>query len=86
MCTVHDLVTVQYAMRFHGLDTTLDRTGRFCLDLMCSVFLTLELVSILLHSFTEWGKVGDFSVSQFLASFIDHPRAQRNIPRIIVSV
>ena len=28
----------------------------------------------------------NFSVSQFLASFIDHPRAQRNILRIIVSV
>ena len=47
MCTVHEVVTVQYAMRFHGLDATLDRTGRFCLDLMCSVFLTLELVPIL---------------------------------------
>ena len=47
LCTVHEVVTVQYAMRLHGLDATLDRTGRFCLDLMCSVFLTLELVSIL---------------------------------------
>ena len=52
-CTVHDAVTVPYAMRFHGLDAILDRPGTFCLDLMCSVFLTRELVSILWHSFTD---------------------------------
>ena len=46
-CTVHDVVTVPYAMRIHGLDAILDRPGTFCLDLMCSVFLTRELVSIL---------------------------------------
>ena len=36
-CTVHYVVTVLYAMRFHGLDAILDRPGTFCLDLMCSV-------------------------------------------------
>ena len=36
------------AMRFHGLGAILDwLAGTFCLDLMCSVFLALELVSIL---------------------------------------
>ena len=44
--TVHDVVTVPYAVRFHGLDAILDRPT-FCLDLMCSVFLSRELVSIL---------------------------------------
>ena len=83
MCTVHEVVTVQYAMRLHGLDAILDRPGTFCLDLMRSVFLTREMVSICDTRFTD---VGDFSVSQFLASFIDHPRVQRNILRIIVSV
>ena len=53
LCTVHEVVTVLYAMRFHGLDAILDRPGTFCLDLMCSVFLTRELVSILWHSFTD---------------------------------
>ena len=43
---VHDVVTVPNAMRFHGLDAVLDRPGTFCLDLMCSVFLARELVSI----------------------------------------
>ena len=36
------------AMRFHGLGAILDwLAGTFCLDLMCSVFLARELVSIL---------------------------------------
>ena len=43
LCTVHEVVTVLYVRRFDGLD----RPGTFCLDLMCSVFLTRELVSIL---------------------------------------
>ena len=47
LCTVHEVVTVLHGMRFHGLDAILDRPGTFCLDLMCSVFLTRELVSIL---------------------------------------
>ena len=34
-------------------DAILDRPGTFCLDLMCSVFLIRELVSILWHSFTD---------------------------------
>ena len=34
-------------MRFNGSDAILDRPGTFCVDLMCSVFLTRELVSIL---------------------------------------
>ena len=46
-CTVHNVVTVPNAMRFHVLEAILDRPGTFCLDLMCSVFLTRELVSIL---------------------------------------
>ena len=46
-CTVHEVVTVLYAMRFHGLDAILDRPGTLYLDLMCSVFLARELVSIL---------------------------------------
>jgi len=46
LCTVHEAVTVLYAMRFNGLDAILDRPGTFCLDLMCSVFLIRELVSI----------------------------------------
>ena len=29
-CTVHDAVTVPYAMRFHGLDAILDRSGTLC--------------------------------------------------------
>ena len=33
LCTVHELVTVLYAMRFHGLDAILHRPGTFCLDL-----------------------------------------------------
>ena len=37
-CTVQDLVTVSYAMRFHGLDAILDWPGTFYLDLMCSIF------------------------------------------------
>ena len=45
-CTVHDVYS-SYTMRFHGLDAILDRPGTFCLDLMCSVFLARELVSIL---------------------------------------
>ena len=53
VCTVHEVVTVLYPMRFHGLDALLDWPGTFCLDLMCSVFLTRELVSILWHSFTD---------------------------------
>ena len=47
LCTVHEVVTILYAMGFHSLDAILDRPGTFCLDLMCSVFLTWELVSIL---------------------------------------
>ena len=47
LCTVHEVVTVLHGMRFHGLDAILDRPGTFCLDLMCSVFLTRELVSVL---------------------------------------
>ena len=35
----HEVVTVLYAILFHGLDAILDRPGTFCLDLMCSVFL-----------------------------------------------
>ena len=46
-CTVHELVTVLYAMRFNGLDAILDRPGTLCLDLACSLFLARELVSIL---------------------------------------
>ena len=79
LCTVHEVVTVLYGMRFHGLDRfgrhlgpawptsspglfpffkgkalgTRLRPGTFCLDLMCSVFLTRKLVSILWHSFTD---------------------------------
>ena len=45
--TVHELVTVLYALRFHGLDAILYRPGTLYLDLMSSVFLTRELVSIL---------------------------------------
>ena len=53
-CTVFEVVTVLYAMRFHGLDAILDRPGTLCLNLMCSaVFLARELVSILCHSFTD---------------------------------
>ena len=44
--TVHDVVTVPYAMRFHSLDAILDRPGTFRLDLMCSIFLARELVFI----------------------------------------
>ena len=51
--TVHEVVTVLYATRFQGLDAILDRPGTLCLDLMCSVFLARELVSILWHSFTD---------------------------------
>ena len=41
------------AMRFHGLVAIWDwLAGTFCLDLMCSVFLAGELVSILWHPFT----------------------------------
>ena len=47
LCTVHEVVTVLHGMRFHGLDAILDWPGTFCLDLMCSVFLTRELVSVL---------------------------------------
>ena len=43
--TVHEVVTVVYARRFHDLDAILDRPGTFCLDLMFSIFL----VSIFLH-------------------------------------
>ena len=46
--TVHEVVTVLYAC-----DAILDRPGAFCLDLMCSVFLTREVVSILWHSFAD---------------------------------
>ena len=46
LCTVHGAVTVLYVMRFNGMDAIFDRPGTFCLDLMCSVFLTRELVSI----------------------------------------
>ena len=46
-CTVHDVVTVPYVMRFQGLDAVLDRPGTFCPDLMCSVFLAWEMVTIL---------------------------------------
>ena len=38
LCTVHEVVIVLYARRFHDLDTILDWPGTFCLDLMCSVF------------------------------------------------
>ena len=51
-CNVHHVVTVLYAMQFHGLDAILDRPGTLYLDLMCSVFLARELVSILWHLFT----------------------------------
>ena len=44
--TVHDVVTVPYAMRFHSLDAILDQPGTFRLDLMCSIFLARELVFI----------------------------------------
>ena len=38
-CTAHEVVTVLYAMQFHGLDAILDWPDTLCLDLMCSVFL-----------------------------------------------
>ena len=34
LCIVHEVETVLYSMRFHGLDAILDRPGTFCLDLM----------------------------------------------------
>ena len=45
--TVHEVVTVLHARQFNSLDAILDRPGTFCLNLMFSVFLTRELVSIL---------------------------------------
>ena len=45
---------------FHSLDTILDRPSTFRLDLMFSVFLTRELVSILWHSFVHRWNFGDF--------------------------
>ena len=47
----HTWSSILYAVQFNGLDAILDRPGTFCLDLMCLVFLTRELVSILWHSF-----------------------------------
>ena len=53
LCTVHEVVTVLYGMRFRDLDAILDGPGTFRLDLMCSAYRTRELVSILCHSFTD---------------------------------
>ena len=62
LCTVHEAVTVLYVMRFNGMDAIFDRPGTFCLDLMCSVFLTRELVSILWHSFTAFCAKNSFNL------------------------
>ena len=68
-CTVHEVVTVPYAMRFHGLDAILNRPGTFCLDLMRSVFLARELVSIFCDTRSEM-KRWRFSVyHRFVYSF-----------------
>ena len=63
--TVHDVVTVPYAMRFHSLDAILDRRGTFRLDLICSVFLAQELVFFyyrFVYSFSRSFQLSFFSI------------------------
>ena len=39
LCTVHEVVTVLYARRFHGLDAILDRPGTFA-SILCVQFFS----------------------------------------------
>ena len=77
-CTIHDVVTVPYAMRLHCLDAILDRPGTFCLDVMCSVFLAREQVSFLWHSLADETlvifcllQVYSFAVFILIIGFVD---------------
>ena len=57
--TVHELVTVLYALRFHGLDAILYRPGTLYLDLICLQFFSLGSWYLFCDTRSQMN-VGDF--------------------------